>query len=119
MPLLFVTAGILHFLKSSLFIKIVPPYLPAPRLLVYVSGMAEIAGGIGLQAPRVRRLAAWGLILLLVAVFPANIYMATNHIQVTAVSIPQWVLWARLPLQVVLIWWIWWAANARRGNSSI
>jgi uncharacterized membrane protein len=110
LPLLFVTAGILHFLKTSLFVKIVPPGLPAPRLLVDVSGIAELTGGFGFLMPSMRRVAGWGLILLLVAVFPANVYMAADHVQVTQTPIPQWVLWARLPLQLVLIWWIWWAA---------
>ncbi len=94
-----------------MFARIVPPYLPAPRLLVYVSGIAEIAGGVCLLVPPLRRLAAWGLVLLLLAVFPANFYMATHHIQVTNSPLPQWLLWARLPLQAVLIGWILWTTQ--------
>jgi uncharacterized membrane protein len=67
--LLLAGAGTLHFLKTDTFIKIVPPLLPAPRLLVYASGVAEIAGAVGLLVPGIRRMAAWGLVLLLVAVF--------------------------------------------------
>lgn len=119
LPLLFMMAGILHFLQTDLFVKIVPPYLPAPRLLVYASGIAEMAGGLGLLLPRLRRLAAAELVLLLIAVFPANVYMASGHVQVTKTPIPQWALWARLPLQAVLICWIWWAAKPNCRDSSV
>jgi uncharacterized membrane protein len=74
--------------------------------MVYISGAAEIAGGFGLLLPRVRRLAAWGLVALLIAVFPANIYMALDHVQITTNPLSPWVLWSRLPLQFLLIWWI-------------
>ena len=79
--------------------------------MVYLSGVAEIAGGIGLLLPLVRRAAAWGLVVLLVAVFPANIYMALDRVQVTATPLPAWQLWARLPLQFVLIWWTLWCTK--------
>ena len=102
----FVGAGVLHFLKTESYLKIMPPYVPWHRLMVYVSGIAEIAGGIGLMVPALRRAAAWGLVALLIAVLPANIYMATNRIQVASHSIPQALLWVRLPLQALLIWWI-------------
>ncbi len=72
--------------------------------MVYISGVAEIAGGIGLLVPIVRKPAAWGLVALLIAVFPANVYMAMDHIQVTTHPIPQPLLWARLPMQAVMIW---------------
>ncbi len=100
---LFLSSGTLHFLRTAAFVKIVPPYLPQPTLLVYVSGASELAGALGLLIPKYRRLAAWSLAALLVSVFPANIYMATNFVQVTQHPLPQWVLWARLPLQAVLI----------------
>jgi uncharacterized membrane protein len=83
----------------------VPEILPAPLLLVQISGIAEIAGGLGLLFPATRRLAAWGLIALLIAVFPANINMAVNHLPLGSHTIPQWALWARLPAQLVLVWW--------------
>ena len=103
---LFVGAGVLHFLKTESYLKIMPPYVPWHRSLVYLSGIAEIAGGIGLMVPALRRAAAWGLVALLIAVLPSNIYMATNRIQVTSHYIPQALLWIRLPLQALLIWWI-------------
>ncbi|MDQ6701554.1 MAG: DoxX family protein [Acidobacteriota bacterium] len=102
--LLFTAAGVLHFLLTDQYARVMPPYLPAPRFLVFVSGAAEIAGGLGMLLPITRQAAAWGLIALLIAVFPANIYMAQAHL-VT----PQWALWARLPLQVLLVWWVFWA----------
>lgn len=82
-----------------------PPLLPAPRLLVAISGAAEIAGGLGLLLPRLRKAAAWGLVLLLLAVFPANLYMAIAHQRFP--NFPAWTLWARLPLQLPIIWWAW------------
>ena len=81
-----------------------PPYLPAPVLLNYVAGAAEIVLGIGLLFPLTRPGAAWGIIALLIAVFPANWYMYQQGFS----TIPSWVLLARLPLQLVLIAWAWW-----------
>jgi len=102
--LLFVVAGLLHFLKPEMYVAIIPPSFPAPRLLVALSGVAEIAGGIGLLIPRLRRAAGWGLVALLIAVFPANLYMAQHP---EPFHLAPWILWARLPLQAVLIWWVW------------
>jgi uncharacterized membrane protein len=89
-------------------LRIMPPALPAPRLLVLLSGVAEVAGGLGLLWPATRRWAAWGLLALLVAVFPANVHMLQLHEQL---HLPAWALWARLPLQPLLMWWVW---RARR-----
>src|ERR1700679_666550 len=72
----FLLAGINHFLIPGFYQQIVPPGFPSPKTLVIVSGLAEIAGGLGLLIRPMRRMAGWGLILLLIAVFPANIYMA-------------------------------------------
>ena len=99
---LFVVAGVGHFLNPEMFVKIVPPYLPAPKLLVLISGVVEIVLGVLLLVPRVSRLAAWGIIALLVAVFPANVYMF-QHAE--SFEIPRWALLARLPLQALLIYW--------------
>ena len=110
----FVVAGTFHFLKPELYRQIIPPYLPAPQLLVLISGLAEIAGGIGLLIARFRRAAGWGLIWLLIAVFPANIYMTQHPGQF---HLAPWILWARLPLQGVFIAWVWFAA-IRRSRSS-
>ena len=106
----FVAAGVLHLVKPRLFESIVPPSLPSPRLLVYLSGVAEILGGVGLLVPAVRTWAGWGLAALLVAVFPANLYMARQSDRFRRLA-PRWLLLARLPLQAVLIVWVLWAAR--------
>jgi uncharacterized membrane protein len=106
---IFVGAGVLHFVKPKLFAAIVPPFLPNALLLVYLSGVAEILGGLGVLVPAFRVWAGWGLIALLVAVFPANVYMAMEAEKFGIA--PVW-LWLRLPLQFVLIAWIWWATKA-------
>jgi uncharacterized membrane protein len=103
---LFLTSGMLHFVKPELFRQIVPPALPNPALLVAISGAAEIAGAVGLCLPVTRRSAALGLVALLFAVFPANVYMALAHERFARVA-PAWILFARLPLQAVLIAWVW------------
>ncbi|MDO7873172.1 hypothetical protein Q5H93_00385 [Hymenobacter sp. ASUV-10] len=107
LALLFVGAGILHFVRPGIYLRIMPPFLPSPLLLVYLSGAAEVLGGLGLLLPATRIFAGWGLLALLVAVFPANVYMALIH---ERLHIPGWVAWGRLPLQVPLLWWVWWAA---------
>jgi uncharacterized membrane protein len=107
MAALYVVAGFSHFVFTRRYMAIVPPLLPAPRALVLLSGAAEIAGGLGVLSPvaGVRRSAAWGLVALLVAVLPANIYMVGAHAKFA--SIPLWMLWARLPLQLPLLYWAW------------
>jgi uncharacterized membrane protein len=112
LAVLFVGAGVLHFLRPETYLRIMPPALPAPRLLVLLSGAAEVAGGLGLLLPATRRWAAWGLLALLLAVFPANIYMLQTHEQL---HLPAWVGWARLPLQPLLMWWVWRAGEQARG----
>lgn len=104
LSVLFITAGVLHFVTPERFLSIVPPSLPAPPLLVAISGAAELLGGIGLLVPRTRRVAGWGLILLLIAVFPANVQMLQSY---RAHGVAWWgevLLWLRLPLQPLLIW---------------
>jgi uncharacterized membrane protein len=103
MGVFFAVAGVAHFAATQLYLRAMPAYLPEPRVLVLVSGAAEIAGGIGVMIPVTRRAAAWGLVLLLIAVLPANVWMA-QHSENFA-EIPHWALWARLPLQLPLIWW--------------
>ena len=109
---MYVVAGILHFLVPALYVQIVPPVFPAPPALVYLSGLAEIAVGIGLLIPRTRRYAAWATIALLVAVFPANVYMATSGVVVEGIpgggDPSALVRWGRLPLQAVLVLWAFW-----------
>ncbi|MFC5412917.1 DoxX family protein [Larkinella bovis] len=100
----YILSGFLHFFRPEPYRRIMPPYLPYPSILVFVSGMAELVLGVGLLFPATRTLAAWGLILLLIAVFPANLYMATSD---QFPDTPAWLRWGRLPLQLVLIWWAW------------
>lgn len=107
----FATAGFLHLVRPAPFVRIVPPFVPHPLGMVYLSGAAEIAGGLGLLIRPLRRAAAWGLVALLIAVFPANIYMAVDQVQVTVTPLPVWLLWVRLPLQLVLIWWVMWCST--------
>ncbi|HEX5661313.1 MAG TPA: hypothetical protein VFX59_29190, partial [Polyangiales bacterium] len=105
-----VTIGLLHFTHTAGFASIVPDYLPYPEALVLISGVFEIGLGVALQIARTRVLAAYGLVALFIAVFPANINMALHPDQPIA-GVPfqpsALALWARLPLQIVLILWAW------------
>ncbi|SDK62902.1 Uncharacterized membrane protein [Catalinimonas alkaloidigena] len=109
---LFVGAGLNHFLQPALYLNIMPPYLPWHRFLVYLSGVFEVVLGVGVVLPASRRWAAWALILLLIAVFPANVYMA-QHAALFP-NVPVWALWLRLPLQGVLIAWAYAYTRPRR-----
>jgi len=100
----FMTTGVLHFLRPEYFEQIVPDYLPAHHEIVLISGAAEIAGGVAVAFPQSRRWAGAWLIALLIAVFPANVNMAINSGRFD--SIAPALLWARLPLQALLIWWV-------------
>ena len=102
----FVTAGCAHFVAPHFYLAMMPPWLPAHGALVALSGAAELAGGLGVIVTRTRRVAGWGLIALLVAVFPANVQMLLNAIDAHASS--GWIvaLVARLPIQGVLIRWV-------------
>ncbi len=102
----FVLAGVNHFINPDFYVNIMPPYLPRHLELVYLSGFFEVALGVMVLIRRHTRLAAWGLIALLVAVFPANIHMAVNaHLYPDISPIG---LWIRLPFQGVFIAWAWW-----------
>jgi len=105
---LFMTfAGVMHFVSPKGFERIVPKQLPSPRGLVYLSGVFEILGGVGLLFPFSQHLAAWGLVALFIAVFPANVNMAMNDLPLGKTKLPRWAHWVRLPLQGVLIAWAW------------
>ena len=106
----FLFAGSQHFTNPGFFTAIVPPALPDPLLIVYVSGLFEIAGGVGVLIPRVRSLAGLGLIALLIAVFPANLYMAMNPELFPDFSRTQ--LYIRLPFQFLFIAWAWWSTRS-------
>jgi len=111
----FIIVGVTHFTNPDFFLSIVPPYLPAPLALVYVSGCFEILGGLGVMLPATRTLAGYGLLALLVAVYPANIHMAMNP------DIPPAALYGRLPIQFVFAWVVWWAMRPPRhvGHESV
>jgi uncharacterized membrane protein len=105
----FCFAGVGHFTNTEFFVAIVPPYLPAPHALVYASGVFEILGGVGVLLPATRRLAGYGLLALLVAVYPANIHMAL-HPELFPEMSPT-ALYVRLPLQFVIAGIVWWATR--------
>ncbi|MFH7026008.1 MAG: DoxX family protein [Heteroscytonema crispum UTEX LB 1556] len=103
-----IIVGITHFTVADQYVRIVPPQLPNPLGLVYLSGFYEILGGIGLLVPPLSQAAAWGLIALFIAVFPANINMAVNHIKIDNIPDSTLLYYARLPFQAVFITWAWW-----------
>lgn len=102
---LFVLAGINHFRDPAFYLAMMPPYVPMHELMVQISGVAEIGLGILLLNKRTTQIAAWGLIALLVAVLPANLYMAMNPELFPDVS--PTALWLRVPMQLPLMWWAW------------
>jgi uncharacterized membrane protein len=113
LALFMVGAGTMHFIKPDFYVNIMPPYLPLYLELVYLSGVCEIALGVLLLVPRLTRFAAWGIIALLIAVFPANIYVYQNQDVLPA---PPILHLMRLPLQGVFILWAYW--HTRRGDES-
>jgi uncharacterized membrane protein len=114
MALFYVGGGINHFVRTGFYLQIMPPYLPWHLAAVYVSGVAEILLGVALAIPRLSRLAAWGVIALLIAVFPANVYMWTGHVQPDGFMVPPWFHAVRLPFQLVLVAWAFWHTRVIR-----
>jgi uncharacterized membrane protein len=112
----FIVAGTTHFTNRNFFIGIVPPYLPSPAALVAISGVAEILLGALLMIPKTAGLAGWGLIALLIAVFPAYIHMAMNPGVYPTIS--PVALWIRLPLQGMLIALAYWYAAMPRKSDA-
>lgn len=110
---LMVAAGTMHFVNPDFYLQIMPPYLPFHRELVYLSGFFEAALGLLLLVPRLSRLAAWGIIALLIAIFPANIYVFQHQDVIPA---PPIVHFLRLPLQAMFILWAYW--HTRRDGGS-
>lgn len=106
----FILAGANHFWHAALYARIIPPYLPWPWFLVYLSGICEAALGAGILVPVTTRWAAWGLVALLIAVFPANLHMALHPGDFPQLN-PA-LLWWRLPLQGVLVAWVVWHTRA-------
>jgi uncharacterized membrane protein len=110
----FIIGGVMHFVLPATYAGVMPPWLPWHAALVALSGVAEVAGGIGVLVPPLRRAAGWGLIVLSVAVLPANVQMLQDGL---AAARPGWqiaLLVIRLPLQAALIWWIWRVAARKR-----
>jgi uncharacterized membrane protein len=105
----FIWAGVNHFIQPAFYLALMPAYLPAHAELVALSGIFEILGGIGVLVPRVRSLSGWGLIALLIAVFPANLHMALNPELFSDVSPAA--LYIRLPIQIGFIAWSYWATR--------
>jgi uncharacterized membrane protein len=114
LTVIMVLQGINHMIHPAPFVAMMPAELPWPLALVYISGVAEIAGGLGLIFPATRRATAWGLILLFLAVFPANVNMALNDIPLDGRDLPAWALWGRLPFQVLFIAWAYWYTRPDR-----
>ena len=109
----FIFTGISHFLVPGKFMEMMPPFLPAPLFLIYLSGVFEILGGIGLMIAKTKFYAGIGLILLLLAVFPANIFVALNNVQLGGFMSNPVYQWLRLPMQLGLIAWVWWCKGKR------
>ncbi|HSQ68229.1 MAG TPA: DoxX family membrane protein [Polyangiaceae bacterium] len=110
-----IAVGVDHFAAPDFFVRIVPRAFPAPQLLVEISGVCEVLGGVGLLVPWTRRAAGIGLVMLYVAVFPANVNMVVHP--GLGGSVPPWALWARLPLQLVFIAWAIWVSRPPRGDA--
>lgn len=111
--LLFIAASSLHFLSDA-ELRIIPDFLPWRREALYITGICEVLGGVGLLIPRFQRAAAWGLVALLIAIFPANIYHAVNNIQLGGILNSRIYHWVRLPFQAVFIWWTLWCTSKTR-----
>src|SRR5262245_24379031 len=109
MAIFYVLAGVNHFRDPGFYMPMMPPYLPAHAALVFLSGVAGVVSGVAVLLPPLRRLAAWGIIALLIAIFPANLHIALNNIPLGGATEGMGVWnWVRLPFQLVLIAWAWW-----------
>ncbi len=114
--LFFVGAGVMHFVMPARYASMIPPQLPAPAFWVFLSGVAEVLGGLGLLLPRTRRLAALGLIALLLAILPANIHEARANSASHVLPFPDWYFWLRIPFQLVYVAWVAWAGGVWRAG---
>lgn len=109
--IIFLTAGIFHFIFPEKFLLIVPPWIPFPVEVVYITGVFEILGALGILYSKTKKITAVGLAIFLILVFPANIYMAIKNIQLGGIFNNQFLQWARLPFQAVLIWYVLWSVK--------
>ena len=103
MAFLYIAAGVYHFVKPKLYLYMMPPYIPAHKLMVSLSGVAEIVFGVMLLFSETRSFGAWGIILTLIAFFTVHTYMLTEEAKFF--KIPKTFRWLRIPLQVFFIWW--------------
>ncbi len=117
MVLLYIGAGINHFVNTPVYVSIMPPWLPYPKLLVYISGICEALLGVLLLPVATRRVATWLIILLLIAVFPANIQTTLNYGYQHDIRF--WISVIRLPLQLILIRWAWLYTRQRKKKSAL
>ncbi|MGK0290413.1 MAG: putative membrane protein [bacterium] len=108
---LFILGGIAHFTKTQVYLNIMPSYIPWHLAMVYISGVIEIILGIAVMIPQFKKLAGYGLIGLLIAIFPANINMAINNISFGDAPASPAFLWGRLPIQLLLIVWAYWVTK--------
>ena len=120
MSVFYVVGGINHFANTAFYMPMMPPYLPLHLELVYLSGIAEIVLGVAVLIPSLRWLAAWGIIALLIAVFPANLHIALHNVPLggKAEGLGIW-NWVRLPFQAVFIAWAWWYTRPERPAASL
>jgi len=117
MALLYALAGFNHLMNPDFYVAIMPPGLPNPEWLNVLSGLAEIVLGVFLLEPRVRALAAWGVIALLIAVFPANLYVALENVGLGGPGTGDPVFnWVRLPFQALFVLWAWWYTWPESGD---
>ena len=103
MALLYILAGLIHFLKPKIYLPMMPSYIPKHALMIFLSGVAEVFLGLGILWPPTRSIAAFGIILLLIVFLTVHVDMIQNRKRFP--TIPVWILWARLPLQFVLMIW--------------
>jgi uncharacterized membrane protein len=109
MAIFYVLAGVMHFVRPDYYRPMMPPYLPWHDFLIYLSGLAETGLGIAILIPSIRPLAAWGIVLLLIAIFPANLHIALHNVPVFGATEGAGIgNWIRLPFQAVLMAWAWW-----------
>ena len=107
----YLLAGIVHIRAPGGFLKIVPPFVPWPETVVFLTGLCEIAGAVGLFIPALRKAAGWGLVAYAVCVFPANIYQAIYMIPVPPLPNSWWYHGPRMVLQPIIIWWTLYASH--------
>ncbi len=114
-----IAVGLGHFLGLNSFIRVVPDYIPFPSLVIYLTGFFEIFGGIGLLLPFISRTVAILLLFLFAAVFPSNLHMAIHNLPTAGFFVPSWILWAKIPIQLVLIGWAIWMVQSGAKTSKV